>query len=217
MNNCLAPSLLAADMLNMEACVRAIDEAGAHYIHVDVMDGIFVPPITFGDNLVKAIRPITDKVIDVHLMVENPNLQIERFVKAGADIISVHAESCLHLDRTINAIKDNDVMACVALNPATPVSVIKHVLPLLDMVLIMSVNSGFGGQRFIDYTLNKVTEVYELIKSMGLSTDIEVDGGVTLSNAKRILDAGANVLVAGTAVFKGNVTDNVNSFLDIMQ
>lgn len=214
--NCLAPSLLSADLANLAEDVNKIDEAGAHYVHVDVMDGIFVPKITFGDNLVKAIRPVTDRIIDVHLMIKDPAAHIDEFADAGADIISVHAEACTHLDRVIHAIKDRGVMASVALNPATPIDCIKHVLPLLDMVLIMSVNPGFGGQKFIDYSMDKVKALSQMIKEQGLSTDIEVDGGVTLDNANDILFSGANVLVAGTAVFKGDIKTNVESFLNLM-
>ncbi len=214
--NCLAPSLLSADICNIGEAVKRVDEAGAHYIHIDVMDGAYVPKITFGDNLVSGIRKITDKILDVHLMVNEPDIHIDDFARAGADIITVHQESCTHLDRTIHRIKDNGVMAGVALNPATGIETLSHVLPLLDMVLIMSVNPGFGGQSFIEYSLDKIESLSKRVKEMGLSTDIEVDGGITVDNAQDILYAGANVLVAGTAVFSGNIEANVEAFLDRM-
>lgn len=212
--NCLAPSILSADFCDMGTSVREVDLAGAHYIHIDVMDGMFVPKITFGDNMVKAIRDVTDKILDVHLMIENPDKHVQEFIEAGADIISVHVEACTHLDRTLNAIKDGGIMACAALNPATPLETIKHVLPLLDMVLIMTVNPGFGGQKFIGYSIDKIKALSAMIKERGLSTDIEVDGGITVQNAAEVIEAGANVLVAGTAVFKGDIRSNVAAFLE---
>lgn len=214
--NCLAPSILSADLANLKDDIIRVDNAGAHYIHVDIMDGNFVPKINFGDVIVSAIRPYTDKVLDVHLMVNDPEKHINTYAKAGADIITIHQEACMHLDKAINLIKENDVMAGVALNPTTPVSTLKHILPSLDMVLLMSVNPGYGGQKFIEYSLDKIKELSDMIKEMGLSTDIEVDGGISLDNASDVLIAGANVLVAGTAVFKGDIEANVEGFLSRM-
>ena len=211
----LAPSILAADFANLGSEVKKIDEAGAEYIHIDVMDGNFVPSISFGMPIISAIRGITDKVFDVHLMIDEPIRYIDDFVKAGADLITVHAESCKHLDRTVMAIKEAGKKASVALNPATPLSVLEHILPELDMVLIMSVNPGFGGQQFIPYTLWKIKTLRGMIDERGLSTDIQVDGGVKLSNVEEVLEAGANVIVAGTAVFGGDALQNVVEFKEV--
>ena len=211
----LAPSILAADFANLGSEVKKIDEAGADYFHIDVMDGNFVPSISFGMPIISAIRGITDKVFDVHLMIDEPIRYIDDFVKAGADLITVHAESCKHLDRTVMAIKETGKKASVALNPATPLSVLEHILPELDMVLIMSVNPGFGGQQFIPYTLEKIKALRAMINERGLSTDIQVDGGVKLSNVEEVLEAGANVIVAGTAVFGGDALQNVVEFKEV--
>lgn len=213
----LAPSILSADMGNLERDIRVIDNAGTQYIHIDVMDGKFVPNISFGFPILKAVRKVTDKVLDVHLMIADPDRYIDEFYHAGADIICVHAEACTHLHRTIQHIKQLGAKAAVSLNPGTPLSAIDYVLENLDMVLIMSVNPGFGGQKFIPSSLRKIKELKEMIDARGLEyIDIEVDGGVTLDNLKDVKEAGANIFVAGSAVFNGNAEENVKKFLSLM-
>jgi ribulose-phosphate 3-epimerase len=213
---CLAPSILSADFSRLGEQVRELDEAGAQYVHIDVMDGMFVPSISFGMPVIKSIRGCSDRIFDVHLMIEEPDRYVADFVDAGADLITVHAESCRHLDRTIANIKEHGILAGVALNPATPLEAVRYLLPKVDMVLIMSVNPGFGGQKLIPYTVQKIRDLKKMIDAAGLKTDIEVDGGITLSNVEEVMDAGANIIVAGSAVFGGEVTENVKCFLDIM-
>ena len=214
--NCLSPSILSADFSKLGEQINLLDEAGAQYVHIDVMDGMFVPSISFGMPVIKSIRGCSERIFDVHLMVEEPGRYIDDFADAGADLITVHAEACKHLDRTITAIKEKGLLAGVALNPATPLSEIECILPIVDMVLIMTVNPGFGGQELIPYTIEKVRRLKQMIDAAGLKTDIEVDGGVNLDNVGSIMDAGANIIVAGSAVFRGDISENVYRFLDIL-
>ena len=198
----IAPSLLSANFLNLQADCNMLNESVADWYHLDVMDGRFVPNISFGPMLVEFFRKATNKVCDVHLMIVEPEKYAEAFKKAGADILTVHYEACTHLHRNLQQIKSLDMKAGVALNPHTSVEVLKDVLADIDMVCLMSVNPGFGGQSFIPHTLNKIKELRKMIDERGLQVDIEIDGGVTLQNAKSIVDAGASVLVAGNTVFK---------------
>jgi ribulose-phosphate 3-epimerase len=197
----IAPSILSADFSKLGEEILAVERGGADYIHIDVMDGHFVPNITIGPLIVDAIRPITKLPLDVHLMIENPDQYIEAFAKAGADYITVHVEASRHLHRTIQNIKSYGVKAGVVLNPATPVESIQHIIGDIDMVLLMSVNPGFGGQKFIPEVLPKIRKVKEMADQKGLDIEIEIDGGVNSETAKLCMEAGANVLVAGSAIY----------------
>lgn len=198
----VAPSILSADFANLKGQIEKLEKGGADYIHLDVMDGNFVPNITFGPPLIKKIRNITDIPFDVHLMIEKPERYIEDFVKAGADIITVHVEASVHLHRTIEAIKSYGVKAGVALNPATPLSSIEYVLEYLDLVLIMTVNPGFGGQKFIESTKRKIRKLRQIVDEKNLNLLIEADGGIKLDNYKEIAECGLDIIVVGSGIFE---------------
>ncbi|KZL88357.1 ribulose-phosphate 3-epimerase [Clostridium magnum] len=206
----IAPSILSADFSKLGEDIKSLEKNGADLVHIDVMDGMFVPNISFGIPIIKSIRNLTKLPFDVHLMIEEPSRYIEDFVKAGADIITVHYEADRHIDRTINYIKSFGIKAAVALNPATPVESIKYLIPNLDMVLIMTVNPGFGGQKYIHYCSEKIKELKVLGNKFNKELMIEVDGGIGKDNIKEVAEYGANVFVAGSAVFKdGMIAQNI--------
>lgn len=214
--NMLAPSILSADFAALGEDVKRAERAGAQYLHIDVMDGAFVPSLSLGFPVIQSIRKLTDMIFDVHLMICSPDRYIAEFAAAGADIITVHAEACPHLNRTVASIKEQGVKAGVVLNPATPLTELQYILEDLDMVLLMTVNPGFGGQKYIESCTKKIQELRKMITDRGLNIDIEVDGGIKLSNVRKVLDAGANVIVAGSAVFGGDVEKNVKDFLEVL-
>ena len=213
----LCPSILSADFNRLGEQIKILEKEGVEYLHIDVMDGDFVPSISFGMPVIKSIRKESNMFFDVHLMVTEPERYIRDFVECGADSITVHAEACEDLERTLEQIRAAGVKAAVSIKPSTPVNDISHLLEDVDMVLIMTVQPGFGGQKYIPYTTQKIRDLKKMMEEKHCQADIEVDGGVSLNNVQEVLDAGANIIVAGTAVFKGDIRENVESFLNIME
>lgn len=214
--NYLAPSILSADLSRLGEDLSLVEKSGITMLHIDVMDGMFVPSISFGFPLIESIRKNSNMIFDVHLMIKEPERYVERFAESGADIITVHAEACLHLHRTIGQIKGLGKKCGVALNPATPLSALDYILEDVDMVLLMTVNPGFGSQKFIPAVYEKIRTLRERITAGGQHTDIEVDGGIKASNVKEVTAAGANILVAGSAVFEGDIEKNVRELKSLL-
>lgn len=214
--NYLSPSILAADFCKLGEQINETVKAGAQYIHIDVMDGVFVPSISFGMPIVSSVRPSTDAFLDVHMMVTQPERYVEEFVKCGADSVTIHVEACDCIEETLQKIKAAGAKAGIALNPGTPVSEVLPYMDKVDMVLVMTVNPGFGGQKYINECTDKIREVRAYIEEHGLQVDLEIDGGVNLDNLELNLEAGANVIVAGSAVFKDDIAANTKAFLEKM-
>lgn len=214
--NHLAPSILNADFYKLGEQIRAIEEAGAPYLHIDVMDGVFVPSISFGMPVVASVRANTDLFLDVHMMVTKPERYVEEFIKCGADSVTIHVEACDCVEDTIKKIKNLGAKAGVAINPETPVSEVLPYLGIADMILVMTVHPGFGGQKYITECAKKIKEVRSAIDAGTYQTDLQVDGGISINNLQMNLEAGANVIVAGSAVFKGDISEKVGAFLQLM-
>ena len=214
--NYLSPSILSADFAHLGEDIRHVEAAGSPYLHYGVMDGLFVPSISFGMPVLESVRKITDMVLDVHLMIQDPDRYIDDFVRCGADIITVHYEACSDVKRTLDKIKEHGRKAGVTIKPRTPNQVLEDVLDLADMILLMTVEPGFGGQAYIPESTEKIRELRRMLDERGLDTDIEVDGGIKKDNLRTVLDAGANVIVAGSAIFKGDIERNTRDFLEIM-
>jgi ribulose-phosphate 3-epimerase len=217
MNNILSPSILSADFTILGQQIKEVDEAGARYIHIDVMDGMFVPSISYGMPVIKSIRKVTDKFFDVHIMIMDPIRYIEDFIEAGADGITFHLEAAQDPQAVIDKIHSLGKKAGISIKPKTPVSALLPYLDKVDMILVMTVEPGFGGQSFIPECGDKVRELRKILDERGIATDIEVDGGIYLENLKSILDAGANVIVSGSGIFKGDIAENVKKFIAIMK
>lgn len=214
----IAPSILSADFANLGRDILELEKGGAEFVHIDVMDGVYVPNISIGLPVIKSIRKITNLTFDVHLMIQNPSNYIKDFAEAGADLITFHYEAETHIDRTINYIKSFDKKVGVSINPGTPVSVLEHVIPYVDMILIMSVNPGFGGQKFIEYTKDKIRAVKEIANKVNPSLLIQVDGGIDVTNIKSVAECGANVFVAGSAAFKNNeIEKNIKALKEALK
>lgn len=217
MNYILAPSILAADFNNLGEEMKKTERNGAQYIHFDVMDGMFVPSISFGMPVLKSIHDTTEQIMDAHLMVQEPIRYIEAFKEAGADIVTIHLEACENVEQTIAKIRECGMKVGLSICPETSEKEVEHLLSKIDMLLVMSVHPGFGGQKFIPESLDKIRAIRKMIEEQGLNVDIQVDGGIYLTNVREVLDAGANIIVAGSAVFKGEPAQNTKEFMEILK